>query len=1210
MVSSVCVCVPFKKELLYSGWYSWDEVINILQSKIVPFSRRSTNKRLHTLRWFRQDRHQLRVITETDDRMFVVGECLAILHVDEGDAGRWVCVANNTAGVERIDLTLQVTSSISIMIQPSGQLTVDVGGRAEMQCIVTGSLVHKSSPTWLKDGHVIGPVGTSLERLILENVQRDDAGMYQCIIRGEDDSAQSSVQLQLGAAHPQLLYKFINQTLQPGPPVSIKCIATGNPTPHIIWHLDGFPLPQNESSPQQQQMSTSPVQFTQASTSPRTRYTGMIRDTQTPVCTLDTPVHTHWTRRSTHWTRRSTHWTRRSTHFTVHKSDWGLPDSLVENQELSHLAIDNRNTGPQLKRIQTLPDCPAPPRGPSNSQSSEKAAAYLLDKEGERESREFVIGQYVTLHGDVISHVNISNVQVEDGGIYQCTASNRVGEISHSADMRVYGLPFIRPMPNISAVAGEPLYIACPVAGYPIELIIWEKGTVLNSHRLPTNRRQHVFPNGTLFLENVQKDADRGEYRCRASNNQGQSASQMLPLNVIAIVYLNKNVDSLIYYKCCLWLSVKCFTSSYVAVPPRIAPFSFQTDLHLGDRAGVQCFVTKGDLPLKIEWHKDGAPIEADVEVRQLGEHISSLSIETLRPHHAGIYKCQASNSAAQDSHSSRLLVNVPPRIGPFTFGELIEGVRTQVQCVIQAGDPPLTLKWLKDDEILPLELGIQVTQDAYSSTLAIPRVSRMHAGNYTCIAGNPAAKTASVTAQLVVSGIVAPFVWRKSGKPFRKKHSSYNQPISNIDLHNIDSLVYCESVPPRWVAEPRDHKVSRDETVMFHCQAEGFPNPTLIWRKIIGRHPSEYQDVTVRSRGLQLFSNGTLYIRQALPEHQGQYLCEATNGVGAGLSALVMLTVHVPPMFEVKSTQSTVRRGASQTLQCQAHGDGPMSIVWQREDMRLPAQLKPRYDVKETTIKGGFLSELHISNTVKSDSGTFNCIAKNPFGRSERTVHLQVQGIEISQQEEILWAQSMMVLSPKLKNGSWPSALHRRDAVNERIQQVKRIDLCFNCLKDDGDQCNREDDTQASNKSSGVEFQGQTTTTSAHISQIRPVRVLLSTALIDVLDVNGDPHVCRVLLDSGSHSNSITEELVQRLDAPGRPQDLRVLDCGSRRVKLAWLDPTDDHSPILQYIVQYQQESQKLGTTIWVLPTRHGQLDACGLGAGKTGCQDNWAPV
>lgn len=38
------------------------------------------------------------------------------------------------------------------------------------------------------------------------------------------------------------------------------------------------------------------------------------------------------------------------------------------------------------------------------------------------------------------------------------------------------GLPFVRSMPNISAIAGEPLYVACPVAGYPIDSITWEKG--------------------------------------------------------------------------------------------------------------------------------------------------------------------------------------------------------------------------------------------------------------------------------------------------------------------------------------------------------------------------------------------------------------------------------------------------------------------------------------------------------------------------------------------------------------------------------------------------------------------------------------------------------------------------------------------------------------------------------------------------------------
>lgn len=69
-------------------------------------------------------------------------------------------------------------------------------------------------------------------------------------------------------------------------------------------------------------------------------------------------------------------------------------------------------------------------------------------------------------------------------------------------------------------------------------------------------------------------------------------------------------------------------------------------------------------------------------------------------------------------------------------------------------GDPPLELRWLKDEGDIPGELGIQITQDAYSSTLAISRVSRAHSGNYTCIASNDG-RSGRVTAPLVVSGTV-----------------------------------------------------------------------------------------------------------------------------------------------------------------------------------------------------------------------------------------------------------------------------------------------------------------------------------------------------------------------------------------------------------------------------------------------------------------------
>lgn len=43
-------------------------------------------------------------------------------------------------------------------------------------------------------------------------------------------------------ATPELLYWFSEQTLQPGPTVSLKCVAIGNPPPQFTWTLDGFPV--------------------------------------------------------------------------------------------------------------------------------------------------------------------------------------------------------------------------------------------------------------------------------------------------------------------------------------------------------------------------------------------------------------------------------------------------------------------------------------------------------------------------------------------------------------------------------------------------------------------------------------------------------------------------------------------------------------------------------------------------------------------------------------------------------------------------------------------------------------------------------------------------------------------------------------------------------------------------------------------------------
>ncbi|KRT85356.1 Immunoglobulin, partial [Oryctes borbonicus] len=113
----------------------------------------------------------------------------------------------------------------------------------------------------------------------------------------------------------------------------------------------------------------------------------------------------------------------------------------------------------------------------------------------------YQIGQYVTVNGDVVSHLNVSQIQTNDGGLYRCIASSKVGAVEHAAKINVYGPPHVRPMEKQAIVAGGTLIVHCPVAGYPIESIVWER----DNRILPINRKQKVFPNGTLIIENVER---------------------------------------------------------------------------------------------------------------------------------------------------------------------------------------------------------------------------------------------------------------------------------------------------------------------------------------------------------------------------------------------------------------------------------------------------------------------------------------------------------------------------------------------------------------------------------------------------------------------------------------------------------------------------------------------------------------------------------
>lgn len=88
-------------------------------------------------------------------------------------------------------------------------------------------------------------------------------------------------------------------------------------------------------------------------------------------------------------------------------------------------------------------------------------------------------------------------------------------------------------MEPISAIAGKSMKIICPVAGYPIETITWERENV----RLPTNMWQRVY-NGTLQIENVQRAGDQGTYTCIARNRQNETSERSVAVRVLGKIQL------------------------------------------------------------------------------------------------------------------------------------------------------------------------------------------------------------------------------------------------------------------------------------------------------------------------------------------------------------------------------------------------------------------------------------------------------------------------------------------------------------------------------------------------------------------------------------------------------------------------------------------------------------------------------------------------
>nr|AGK90306.1 down syndrome cell adhesion molecule [Cherax quadricarinatus] len=603
--------------------------------------------------------------------------------------------------------------------------------------------------------------------LIIREAKVEDSGKYLCVVNnsvgGESVETVLTVTAPLSAqVEPSV------QTVEFGRPATFTCTYRGNPVKSVSWFKDGTPINHKEA-----------------------------------VLRID----------------------------TVGREDKGMYQCFVRNdqesaQATAELKLGGRFEPPQLTytfETSTLQPGPSVYLKCVAAGNPTPEITWELDGTRLSNSERMQVGQYVTVNGEVVSHLNISAVHTNDGGLYACVASSTVGSVKHAARLNVYGLPYIRPMDKVAVVAGENMVVHCPVAGYPIDSIVWEK----NGRMLPINRRQKTFPNGTLIVEAVERNSDQGRYTCVARNSQGYTARGDLDVQVME--------------------------------SPELLPIDFGLEaFYEGDLAQASCRLRKGDRPITIKWLYNGMQLinTEDTQISNIGATTSILTLDPVRAHHQGSYSCSAANDAGVTQVEATVIVNVPPR----------------------------------------------------------------------------------------------------------------------------------------WIVEPTDKAFALGSDARLECKADGFPRPSLGWKKAAGRTPGDYRDLGVSNPNVKVTDDGTLQIGNIQKSHEGYYLCEANNGIGAGLSTVIYVRVQAPPQFKIQYRNQTASRGDDAVLECEAEGETPIGILWSKNKHSIEPSNEPRYTIREEMRGGGVHSSLSIKTTDRSDSAVYTCVATNAFGSADTNINLIIQ--------------------------------------------------------------------------------------------------------------------------------------------------------------------------------------------------------------------------
>ncbi|KAF5893453.1 neural cell adhesion molecule L1.1-like isoform X1 [Clarias magur] len=299
--------------------------------------------------------------------------------------------------------------------------------------------------------------------------------------------------------------------------------------------------------------------------------------------------------------------------------------------------------------------------------------------------------------------LEFESILESDDGEYTCTASNIIGEVTHSYTITVEAAPHWKRKPESARYSpGETVRLDCDADGIPTPHIHWMiNGTPINALDPEPRRSVH---GGTLILTDVTV-TDTAVYQCEASNKHGTAL-----LNTYIHV---------------------------VDLPPQILTNDGQVyRLIEGSTLLLDCSAFGSPRP-QISWEKTGfSELLSDPRVSQMTN--GTLLITDVSHEDAGTYLCRATNKMRNTSVSITALLVVLNKtriVTPLSNHHMERGSSLFWLCSYEVDTrlPKPLIQWRRNGQ----KITMSSTDDKYTvfenGLLRIVDIHVTDGGNYTC---------------------------------------------------------------------------------------------------------------------------------------------------------------------------------------------------------------------------------------------------------------------------------------------------------------------------------------------------------------------------------------------------------------------------------------------------------------------------------------------